>query len=58
MAPPGHGMAATSGQEQGEVGQNQGKMRQEMSEAGQEVGAQGGDSVFGRSYSGALGSLS
>ena len=65
IAPPGHGMAATSGQEQGKVGQEQGKVGkeqggvgQEMGNVGQEMGADGDHSLSGESYSRALGSRS
>ena len=51
-------MAATSGQEQGEVGQEQGEVGQEMGEVWQEMDAGGGHSVSGGNYSRALGSLS
>ena len=51
-------MAATSGQEQGEVRQEYGEVGQELGEVGQEMGAGGGHSVSGGSYSRAPGSLS
>ena len=51
-------MAATSGQEQGEVRQEQGDMGQEMGEVGQEMGSGCGHSESGGTYSRALVSLS
>ena len=53
IAPPGHGMANTSGQKQVEVGQKQvevgqkqDEMGQKIGEIGQEMGAGGGHSVW------------